>query len=119
MDQATASTHFNNIRTFLAKLGLQEAAHKDSPPSQVMVWLGLQFDTLAMTVSLPQEKLTEIQLLVHHWSSKSTASLQDLHTLLGKLLYVSQVCPPARLFHNRMLKKPQAMLGTRLLHPLP
>ena len=56
-----------------------------------------------MTVSLPQDKLAEILLLVHHWSSKPTATPWDLCTLLGKLLYVSQVCPPARLFLNRML----------------
>ena len=31
------------------------------------------------------------------------ATLMDLCTLLGKLLYVSQVCPPARLFLYRML----------------
>ena len=68
-----------------------------------MVWLGLQFDTVAMTVFLPQERLAENQLLVHHWDSKPAATLQDLRTLLGKLLYVSEVCPPARLFLNRML----------------
>ena len=56
-DQATAVTHFTNLRTLLAKLGLQEVAHKASPPSQVLVWLGLQLDTVDMTVSLPQDKL--------------------------------------------------------------
>ena len=58
-----------------------------------MVWLGLEFDTIAMAVSLHQDKLSEIQL---------KATLKDLCTLLGKL-YVSKVCPPARLFLNRML----------------
>ena len=84
-DQATAATHFNNLRTLLAKLGLQEVAHKASPPSQVMVWLGFQFDTVAMTVSLPQDKLSEIQLLVHTWSLKPMATLKGLRTLLEKL----------------------------------
>ena len=68
-----------------------------------MVWLGLQFDIVAMTISLPHDKLAEIQLLVHHWSSKPTATLRDLRILLGKLLYISQVCPSAHLFLNRML----------------
>ena len=54
-------------------------------------------------MTVPQDKLAEIQLLVHHWSSKPMATLRDLRTLLGKLLYISQVCPPARLFLNRML----------------
>ena len=70
---------------------------------EVMVWLSLQFVTLAMTVSLPQDKLSEIQLLIHTWSLKPMATLQDLGTLLGKLLHVAQVYPQARLFLNRML----------------
>ena len=41
-DQATAATHLTNLRTLLAKLGLQEVANKASPLSQVMVWLDLQ-----------------------------------------------------------------------------
>ena len=86
MDQATAVTHFNNLKALLARPGLQEVAHKASPPSQVMVWLGLQFDTVAMTVSLPPDKLSEIELLVHTWSLKPKATLPDLHTFLGKSL---------------------------------
>ena len=64
-DQTTAATHFNNLRTLLARMGLQEVAHK-APlplPPQVMVWLGLQFDAVTTTVSLPQDKLSEIQLI--------------------------------------------------------
>ena len=112
-DQAT---HFTNLRSLLAKLGIREAVHKASPPFQVMVWLSLQFDTVAMTVSLPQDKLAEIQLLVHHWSSKPAVTLWDLRTLLGKLLYVSQVCPPVS---QQNARYPQALSGTRLLHSLP
>ena len=57
IDQVTAATHFTNLKSLLAKLGLQEAAHKASPPSQVMVWLGLQFSTVAMRVPLSHNKL--------------------------------------------------------------
>ena len=102
-DQATSATHFTNLRYLLTKLGLWEVEHKVSPPAQPMVWLGLQFDTVAMTVSLPQDNLAEIQLLAHHWANKPRATLRDLRTLLGKLLYIAQVCPSARLFLNRML----------------
>ena len=65
MDQAAAGTHFNNHRALLARLGLHRAAHKASFPSQVMVWLDLQFDNVAMTVSLTLDTLSEIQLSVH------------------------------------------------------
>ena len=38
MDQATAATHFNNLSNILARLGLQEAAHKASPLRRL--WCG-------------------------------------------------------------------------------
>ena len=82
-------------------LGLQEAHLKASPLSQVMVWLGFQFDTLSMTVTLPLKKLMD---LVGTWLHKTTANIHDLRALLGKLLFVAQCCPPAHLFTNRMLE---------------
>ena len=69
-----------------------------------MVWLGFHFDTLAMTVTLPPDKLREIMDLVATWYNKPTANIHDLRSLLGKPLFVAQYCPPARLFTNRMLE---------------
>ena len=51
------------LQAILEKLGLDEAKHK-SPPSQVMVWLGLHFDTVNITVSIPYDKLVEVSALV-------------------------------------------------------
>ena len=53
-----------------------------------MVWLGFQFDTLAMTVTLPPDKLREIMDLVGMWLHKTTSNVQDLRSLFGKLLFV-------------------------------
>ena len=54
--KSEAESHFAQLQGLLKTLGQQEARHKASPPSQVLVWLGFQFDTLAMTVTLPPEK---------------------------------------------------------------
>ena len=56
-------------------LELVEAKHKVCPPSQVMVWLGLRFDTINMTVSIPDGKLAEISTLVADWTLKKVASI--------------------------------------------
>ena len=69
-----------------------------------MVWLGFRFDTVVMTVTLPPENLTEVMDLMSSWIHKVTANIQNLRSLLGKLLYVAQCCPPALLFTNRMLQ---------------
>ena len=57
-----------------------------------------------MTITLAPEKLAEIMDLVGSWLHKVTANIQELRSLLGKLLYMAQCCPRARLFTNRMLE---------------
>ena len=81
---------------------LQKA--KDTPPplSQVIMWLGLRFDTISMTVAFQHAKLEEVMTLVGYWCHRTT-SIYDLRTTLGKLFYMAQCCPPARYFMTRML----------------
>ena len=57
-----------------------------------------------MTVTLPPQKLAEIMDIVSSWLLKITSTLQNLRSLLGKLLYVAQCFPQARMFTNRMLE---------------
>ena len=56
-----------------------------------------------MTVALPEDKLQATLQLVSEWQGKHSATLHSLRVLMGKLLYVAQVSPPARLFLNRKL----------------
>ena len=103
-DQATPATHFQDLQELLAWLGLYRKLSTSIPdPPKMMLWLDLEFDSMAMTVTLPPDKLTAIQDLIHTWAHKLTATLHDCHTLLGKLLYIAQVCYPLHLFLNRML----------------
>jgi hypothetical protein len=114
-----AAQHFAALQSMLRHLGLEEAAHKACPPRKRLTWLGLVFDSEAMSVSIPQAKLQEVQVLVKAWSTRSRATLHSLRELLGKLLYVAQCSPPARLFLNRLLKSLRECpaKGTLLLSP--
>lgn len=76
------------------------------PPSTNMVWLGLEFDSYNMTVSIPQVKLQELLQLAEEWRNKTSASFHQLQ--LGptrQAVPYSAVLPAmtARLFLNRML----------------
>jgi hypothetical protein len=99
----TAHEGFKLLQGTLAELGIQEARHKATPPSDVMTWIGFRFSSTDMTVSLPPSKLAEITQLVHEWAAKPRATLKQLQCILGKLFHVAQVCKPARLFVGRML----------------
>ena len=101
--QQEAHRQFDVLRQVIEHLGLQEAKHKASPPSQSMVWLGLLFDTINMTVSIPQGKLDDITATLQDWQQRATAHKTQLQSLLGSLFHIAQCVPPARLFLNRML----------------
>ena len=103
MAKASADHHFNRLQSLLAYLGLQEAHHRSPLHSQDMVWLGLRFNTLTMRAILSQGNRGEIMSLVRTWLHKKTDTIHELHSLLGKLIYVAQFCHPTRHFTNRMV----------------
>ena len=70
------------------------AKHKASPPSQQMYWLGLDFDSVLMTITIPPIKMDEITNLVTKWQPRSHADLHALRVLCGKLHNITQCCPP-------------------------
>ena len=98
-----AERALSTLQNIMAELGVREAKHKVCQPAQRMIWLGLWYDTIAMTISIPQEKLEEIMCVLKGWEAKHKASRKDMQRLLGLLQFVASVSPPTRVFTNRML----------------
>ena len=59
MERATES--FIKLGDLLVDLGLVESKKKAMSPSKLMTYLGVQFDTEAMTMSVPADKLADIK----------------------------------------------------------
>ena len=51
-----------------------------------------------MTVHVPEDKLSEIVSLVELWLLMHTATIKDLQSLLGKLLYVRACIRPVYIY---------------------
>ena len=68
--------------------------HKASPPSQLMTWLGLNFDTVKMMIIIQPAKLTEIADIITEWQGLSHSTLHTLREILEKLHNISQCCLP-------------------------
>ena len=60
-------------------------------------------DTVAQTISIPNDKLRQIKDICSSWSSKTYCSKRDLQSLLGSLLYITKCIKPVRFFLNHML----------------
>ena len=98
-----AEDAFRKLKLLLFELGLEDSPDKDSPLSSTMKFLGLLYDTVAMTISVPEDKLEEIKSLIRTWLSKPDATVLELQSLIGELSYVCSCIRPGRLFMQRLL----------------
>ncbi len=89
--------------TLLKKLRLPISISKLFEPAQCIPCLGIDIDINKGTLSIPTEKLDEIQNICNKWLNVSKATKNQLQSLVGSLIYVHKCVRPARLFINRIL----------------
>ena len=89
-----------------------------SPATQVTC-LGVLIDTVKGTVSIPPEKLEQINIMVRQWLSKSVISKHQLQSILGLLLFVHKCVKLARVFINKMLQLPLLLTSNMTFSGLP
>ena len=98
-----AQAAYDTLAWLLEDLGLQESKKKAVSPTTQITYLGVQFNSLTMQMSVPPEKLTEVKTEICRWVRKSTISKKELQSLLGKLFWVARVVKYARAFMGRLL----------------
>ena len=103
LEYKRASEALSTLQGILKTVGLEEAPHKTVEPTTKMTWLGIDVDSVAMTLSIPHLKLEEIKTVVKSWEGKSFASKKEVQSLMGMLNFVGGVSPPVRIFTNRIL----------------
>ena len=100
---SVAHASYAALLDVMSQLGLTISQKKLVAPSTQVTCLGVLIDTVTGTVSIPPEKLEQINTTVRQWLSKSIVSKHQLQSKLGLLLYVHRCVKPARVFINRML----------------
>ena len=68
---------FNMLGAILDKCGIEEAKNKSCPPSTIMTFIGVLFNTDKITIEVTRERLQEIRILLETWLNKETASLKE------------------------------------------
>jgi hypothetical protein len=106
-----AEQSFTRLGKLLVELGLDESVDKAQAPSTEMIYLGVLFNTISMTMSVPSEKLAEIKSEIERWYKKTTATKKPFQALLGKLFWVSKVVQHSRTFMGRLLSQLREMSG--------
>ena len=106
-----SSQSFTKLGQLLPALGLVESTDKARAPSQEMVYLGIQFNSVAMTMSVPPDKLAEVKAEIERWHKKTTTVKKPFQSILGKLFWVSRVVQHSRTFMGRLLAQLREMSG--------
>ena len=109
-----ADQALRTLQNIMGELGVAEATHKVCTPTQQMVWLGIYYDTVAMSMSIPKLKMEQVMTILESWGGgggggKLRATRREMQSLLGLLQFVAGVSPPVRVFTNRMLKNLREM----------
>ena len=98
----TATRDFNTAIQAFKDLGLPVAIEKTVPPTTRLPFLGITLDSSDMSMSVPEEKRTELIELLHDWAGRRKCTKTELLSLTGKLSQICKVVRPGRIFLRRL-----------------
>lgn len=84
------------------QLSMPLAKDKCEGPVTRITVLGIEIDSLAMELRLPQDKLHRLQDKLKGWESRKCCAKRDLQSLLGQLQHAATVVRPGRTFLRRL-----------------
>ena len=101
---AEADLAFSSLSALFEELGVKEAKEKSCAPSTSMVFIGVKFDTVDMSLEVTPERLEQLQDEVCKWLGWKRARKKDLQSLIGKLQFAAKCVRSGRVFISRMLE---------------
>lgn len=93
----------------LRKLGFSINYSKLVPPCKNLVFLGVEIDTVKMSLQLPQEKLSALKTELQYVVSRNKVTKRELQKLAGRLNWATQ-CIYGGAFHLRRIHDKIAVL---------
>jgi hypothetical protein len=99
----SAQSDYDKVIEMFKKLNIELASEKLAKPSTRIEFLGLVIDSDLMKVELPQDKLGRYKALLDEWLKKEYCTLQELQSLVGKLVFASYAIQHGHIFYRRIL----------------
>ena len=78
-------------------------ASKTLGPSQVLEFMGIVLDSVRMEARLPDDKLSRLKNMLQSFTSRRSARLVELQSLIGTLQFACKVVVPGRTFLQRII----------------
>ena len=88
---------YRGLTELLMSLGLYLSYEKCYSPRTTLVWIGVEFNTLNMTMQIDPKKVAEVHALVFSWLDCDVSwTEKELDSLVGKLFHVIKCARSAR-----------------------
>ena len=84
-------------------LNIPMATRKREGPTTCLIILGIEVDSIAGEVRLPDNKLQRLRGFLHQWGSKAACSRTELESLIGLLNHACKVVRSGRSFLRRRI----------------
>ena len=93
----------NTVVSLCSELGVPLADDKTVGPSLSLTYLGIEIDSSAMQIRLPQDKLDDLLSRLHDWDQRKKCTKRELLSLIGSLSFAAKVVKPGRMFLRRLI----------------
>ena len=91
------------IQQTCTELGVPLAVEKLEGPTTCITFLGIEVDTVAGVLRLPQDKLSRLRDALSAWEQKKSCTRRELESFIGTLQHACRVVRPGRSFLRRMI----------------
>ena len=96
--------------------GVEVNPAKTIGPSTCIEFLGILIDSEAMELRMSESQLSAIKTELQSWLGRKTGKKRELLSLIGKLVFLSRVIQPGRIFLRRLIT--MSMKGKQLFHKI-
>jgi hypothetical protein len=93
---------YHSFLLVCSAIGLPLKTSKLVPPATSVVFLGLEFDTVAMQLRLPQSKIDKMLARISSFRTQPFVCRKQIESLAGLLNFAVVCLPPGRAFLSRL-----------------
>ena len=91
----------SNFEQLCALLGVPLAEDKTAGPASILVFLGLELNSISFRIQIPADKLAKLKSSLTALLGKKKVTLKELQSLVGLLNFCTRAIPVARAFNRR------------------
>ena len=93
---------YDYLWSLLTSLGFTINSKKSVSPRQCLVFLGIQIDSVTLSMKIPDVKILELKCELERWITLKSASKKSIQSLIGKMNWVAR-CVKASCPHMRSI----------------